>query len=58
MLRLESGRHTWSPDGDRIACLSGNGNRIVVDFVVGKVSDIALGRAAIWPDRTTFLVEV
>ena len=49
---------TWSPDGSRIACLSGNGNRIVVvDFVVGEVSDVALGSAAIWLHQTTLLVE-
>jgi Tol biopolymer transport system component len=53
---------TWSPEGGRIVCStnteSGEYSVIVVDIATGDVSRVAEGRAAIWLDRHTLLVEV
>lgn len=50
---------TWSPDGNRIVCSDYSGKVIfVVDIATGAASRVAKGRAAIWLDRHTLLVEV
>jgi Tol biopolymer transport system component len=50
---------TWSPDGGRIVCAADGGKHIVVvDIATGKASRVAKGKAAIWLDRHTLLVEV
>jgi dipeptidyl aminopeptidase/acylaminoacyl peptidase len=47
----------WSPDGSRIVCAEGN-SIVVVDITTGNGSRVAEGRAAIWLDDSTLLVEV
>jgi Tol biopolymer transport system component len=50
---------TWSPDGKRIVCSDYSGKVIlVVDVATGDALRVANGRAAIWLDRHTLLVEV
>jgi Tol biopolymer transport system component len=50
---------TWSPDGGRIVCSDySRKNILVVDIETGDASRVAKGRAAIWLDRHTLLVEV
>lgn len=50
---------TWSPDGGRIVCSDDGGKHIVVvDVATGVASRVARGKAAIWLDRNTLLVEV
>jgi Tol biopolymer transport system component len=50
---------TWSPDGKRIVCSDFSGKVIlVVDVATGDALHVANGRAAIWLDRHTLLVEV
>jgi Tol biopolymer transport system component len=50
---------TWSPDGSRIVCQSGPGDRhvIVVDMTTGHPSRVANGSGAVWVDNHTLLVE-
>lgn len=49
---------TWSPDGSLIVCTNYAGDRIlVVDIATGDASRVAEGRAAIWLDDHTLLVE-
>jgi Tol biopolymer transport system component len=49
---------TWSLDGDRIVCLAGDENGIIViDIAAEHASRVAAGRSAIWLDRHTLLVE-
>ena len=47
---------TWSPDGRRIVC-AGEEGVLVVDVATGESSRVAEGRAAIWLDDHTLLVE-
>ena len=47
---------TWSPDGRRIVC-AGDDGVLVVDVATGDASRVAEGRAAIWLDDHTLLVE-
>jgi Tol biopolymer transport system component len=49
---------TWSPDGHRIACSDDMNSIVVVDVETGNASRVAEGRAAIWLDRQTLLVDV
>ena len=50
---------TWSPDGDRIVVGDGSDSGIiVVDIATGAASSVGEGRAAIWVDRHTLLVDV
>jgi Tol biopolymer transport system component len=48
---------TWSPDGSRIVCSEGN-SILVVEIATEDVSSVAEGRASIWLDDHTLLVEV
>jgi Tol biopolymer transport system component len=49
---------TWSPDGTRIV-LGDDANTIrVIDVSSGEASRVAEGRAAIWIDEHTLLVDV
>jgi Tol biopolymer transport system component len=52
---------TWSPDGRRIVCQSGNPNNsnkvVVVDMTTGRPSRVAKGGSAVWVDNHTLLVE-
>ena len=48
----------WSPDGDRIVVSDDISGIIVVDIATGDASRVAEGRAAIWLDRQTLLVDV
>ena len=46
------------PRRDRIVCMGPAGDRImVVDIAAGSASGVAEGRAAIWLDQLTLLVE-
>lgn len=47
----------WSPDGSRIVCAKDGNRIIVVDIATGDASPVGGGRAAIWLDRHTLLVE-
>lgn len=50
---------TWSPDGGRIVCSDyARKNILVVDVATGSASRVAKGRAAIWLDGHTLLVDV
>ena len=49
---------TWSPDGRRIVCSDEAGGIVVVDIATEDSSLVANGRAAIWLDDHTLLVEV
>jgi WD40 repeat protein len=50
---------TWSPDGSRIVATGDSEDRIViVDIATGKSMPVARGRAAIWIDDRTLLVDV
>lgn len=50
---------TWSPDGGRIVCSDyARKNILVVDIATGSASRVAKGRAAIWLDAHTLLVDV
>jgi Tol biopolymer transport system component len=49
---------TWSPDGTRIVCSDEAGGIVVVDIATENLSLVANGRAAIWLDDHTLLVEV
>ena len=49
---------TWSPDRGRIVCSDyARKNILVVDIATGSASRVAIGRAAIWLDGHTLLVE-
>jgi Tol biopolymer transport system component len=49
---------TWSPDGGRIVCSDyARKNILVVDIATGSASRVAKGRAAVWLDGHTLLVE-
>jgi Tol biopolymer transport system component len=51
---------TWSPDGSRIVCREWpevGGRIIVIDIATGDASPVAEGRAAIWLDGHTLLVD-
>ena len=50
---------TWSPDGGRIVCSDyARKNILVVDVATASASRVAKGRAAIWLDAHTLLVDV
>ena len=54
--RVQQGRA--SPDGSRIVCSGNVRNQIVVvGMATGEVSEIAQGRAAIWLDDHSLLVD-
>ena len=47
---------TWSPDGRQIVC-AGEDGVLIVDVATGVASRVAEGRAAIWLDDHTLIVE-
>lgn len=49
---------TWSPDGTRIVLTDDRYNIRVVDVATGEAAKVAEGRAVIWLDDHTLLVEV
>ncbi|MGH2692468.1 MAG: TolB family protein [Actinomycetota bacterium] len=49
---------TWSPDGSRIVTSEIGSRILVVEVASGDVTTVARGRAAIWLDDHTLLVEV
>jgi len=48
----------WSPDGSRIVESRDDRSIVVVDIATGDESRVAEGRAAIWLDRHTLLIDV
>jgi TolB protein len=48
----------WSPDGSRIVESRDDRSIVVVDIATGDESRVARGRAAIWLDRQTLLIDV
>ncbi|MGH2701589.1 MAG: TolB family protein [Actinomycetota bacterium] len=48
----------WSPDGTRIVLSEDGGGIRVIDVVTGETARVAEGRAAVWVDDHTLLVEV